>query len=173
MELTTKKVLMVIAPENFRDEEYFHTRESIEKAGLDVTVASTAKQAISSIDKETVDVDILLDEATKDYEAIVFVGGGGAKIYLHDEKVLKLAREFYDDGKIVAAICIAPAILVNAEILKDKTATSWEGVREDIEAAGNTYTGDSVTIDGNIITGNGPHSGYEFGEAIANAISNI
>lgn len=169
--LTNKKVLMIIAPENFRDEEFFHTKESLEEGGLDVTVASTSKTAVSSIEKKQVEVDVLLDDATSDYDAIVFIGGGGAKIYFDNEKALNLAKEFFNDNKIVAAICVAPVILARAGLLNGKKATVWEGAAGDIKDLGADYTAEDVTIDGNIITGCGPKAAYSFGDAIVKALN--
>lgn len=165
-----KKVLIIIAPENFRDEEYFHTRESLEKKGVDVTVASTQPKAISGIDKTTVDVDLLINDATDDYDGIVFIGGGGAKIYFNNEAALNLARKFYEDEKIVAAICIAPVILGHAGLLQDKKVTSWDGAREDLLGFGADFTGKDVTVDGKLITANGPRAAYKFGKEVANAL---
>jgi len=171
LSLTNKTVLMIIAPENFRDEEYFHTRESLEEGGLDVTVASTQKIAVSSIEKKQVEVEKLLDDVTSDYDAVVFIGGSGAKIYFENEKALNLAKEFYNDCKIVAAICIAPMILAHAGILHGKKATVWEGAAADIKDFGVNYTAEEITVDGNIITANGPKASYNFGDAIVKALS--
>ncbi len=165
-----KKILMIIAPENFRDEEYFHTRESLEKKGVEVSVASTKIKAVSGIDKTVIDTDLLIDEATDDYDGIVFVGGSGAKIYFNNEKALNLIRTFYEGGKIVAAICIAPVILGYAGILHDKKVTSWEGAREDLLGFGADYTGKDVCVDGKLITARGPQSSYKFGKKVAKAL---
>ncbi|MBN1494156.1 DJ-1/PfpI family protein [Candidatus Peregrinibacteria bacterium] len=166
-----KKVIMIIAPENFRDEEYFHTRESLEKGGIDVFVASTAKTAISSIEKKQVEVDMLLDDVTDHYDGIVFIGGSGAQVYFNNKTALDLVKQFNGQKKIVAAICIAPMILAHAGILENKKVTVWEGSGSDIKDFGANYTGEDVTIDENIITGNGPKSSYKFGDAVAKALS--
>ncbi|MFC1655641.1 DJ-1/PfpI family protein [Patescibacteria group bacterium] len=165
-----KKVIMIIAPENFRDEEYFQTRESLEKKGVEVTVASTQTEAVSGIDKTTVHIDVLVADATTDYDGIVFVGGSGAKVYFNNEKALNLAQAFYEEGKIVAAICIAPLILGHAGILQDKKVTSWEGAREELLGLGADYTGKDVCIDGKVITASGPRASYKFGKKIAKAL---
>jgi len=170
MDLSSKKVVMVIAPENFRDEEYFHTKESIEKKGAIVDTASLQKTAISGIEKKEVEVDLLLNDIGDEYDAIVFVGGGGAKIYFQNEKAQQLARKYYDDGKVVAAICIAPLILAHAGILKDKKATVWDGSHSDLIDFGANYTAKDVEADGNIITANGPRASYKFGKMIAKAL---
>lgn len=170
MDLPVKNVIMIIAPENFRDEEYFHTRESLEKKGIHVDTASTAKEAVSSVDKVKVDVDKSLSEVHLDYDAIIFIGGSGAKIFINNEKALSLAKEYFESNKIVGAICIAPLILANAGILKDKRATIWEGAHKELTGFAVNYTAQKVEIDGNIITANGPQAAYNFGEKIADAL---
>jgi len=171
-----KKILMIIAPENFRDEEFLEPKKVFENHGLEVDVASKgvseAKGMLGA--RAKVDLDIK-DVNAEDYEAIVFVGGSGSSIYYNDELALNIAREAFEKGKIVAAICIAPGILANAGILKGKKATIWDsgsGEYIDIlEKGGAQYTGNDVERDGNIITANGPHAAREFGEKILEALS--
>lgn len=171
MDLGSKKIIMIIAPENFRDEEYFNTRDALEKKGVDIEVASLQKTAISGIDHAEVKVDKLINEIDPEgYDGIVFVGGGGAKIYFDNEDALSLAKEFYEKGKIVAAICIAPLILGHAELLHDKKATCWDGSHSELTGFGAEFTGEEVTIDGKLITGNGPKAAYKFGETVADAL---
>ncbi len=170
MDLTSKKVIMIIAPENFRDEEYFHTRQSLERKGVNVEVASTTKMAISAIDHKEVQVDKLINEIDENYDAIIFVGGAGARVYFENENALALAKSYYEKGKIIAAICIAPLILGHAGLLHDKKATCWDGHHAELTGFGAHFTGDLVTVDGQIITGNGPKASYEFGETIADAL---
>lgn len=170
MDLSSKRVIMIIAPENFRDEEYFHTREAIEKKGATVEVASLKSKAISGIDHTEVKVDKLVNEVDEEYDAIVFIGGGGAKVYFDNEDVLSLVNSYYEKGKVVAAICIAPLILGYAGILNDKKATCWDGSHAELSGFGAEFTGEAVTVDGKLVTGNGPKAAYEFGEAVADAL---
>jgi protease I len=167
MDLGSKKVIMILAPDNFRDEEYFDTREGLEIKGVDVEVASISNPAISGIDKKEVHVDKMLADIGDEYDGIVFVGGSGAKVYFENQTALELANKYFDNGKIVAAICIAPVILGHAGIMKDKKATCWEGAAKDLEDFGAEYTGRKVEVDGKVITANGPKSSGEFGEIIA------
>lgn len=170
MDLGSKRVIMIIAPENFRDEEYFHAREAIEKKGAHIEVASLQKVAVSGIDNVEVKVDKLLEEVDEEYDAIVFVGGGGAKVYFDNEKAHTLAQTYFEKGKIVAAICIAPLILGHAGLLTDKKATCWDGSHEELTGFGAEFTGEAVTVDGKLITGNGPEAAHKFGEAVADAL---
>ncbi len=165
------KALLVISPTNFKDEEYFTPKEILEENDIEVITASLKTEAKSVAGKK-VAVDVLLDKATTNYDAIVFIGGPGASIYFDNTKAHSLAKEFNNKGKIVAAICIAPVTLANAGVLEGKQATVWNGDYIDkIESKGATYTGEDVTVDGNIITANGPGAAKEFANEIVEKLS--
>lgn len=165
-DLSGKNILIVIAPTDFKDEEYYIPKETLENAGAKITTASKSSEATSVMGK-TQKVDVLLSEATTDYDAIVFVGGPGAHAYLNDAEVLKLAKDFYNTGKLTTAICIGPAILANAEILKGKKATVFPTSADILKAKGAIYTAEPVTVDGKIITAEDPDAAEEFAEKIA------
>lgn len=161
---------MVIAPADFRDEEYFDTRKVLEESKNDITVVNSTGQASKSSFGKIVKVDKALHEInSKDFDAIVFVGGSGTRVYFDNQQILKLAKEFNKSDKVIAAICIAPSILANAGILNGKKATSFPSERDNINAIG-TYTGKPVEVDGKIITANGPQAAKDFGKKIAEAL---
>lgn len=166
----SKKVLMVIAPKDFRDEEFFDTKKVLEDSGAEITVVNSTGQPSKSMfgkvvtpDKNFYSVD------SKDYDAIVFIGGQGTPVYFDNKQAQNLAKEFNESGKIVAAICIAPVILARAGVLAGKKATVFPSGRNDINAVG-TYTGNPVEKDGNLITGSGPEAAKDFGKEIAEAL---
>lgn len=164
-------VLMVIAPQNFRDEEFFQPREELEKAGARVTVASRSKGVCGGMLGGRVTADISLNDAKgADYDAVVFIGGGGSSVYFNNPQALQLVKDAYAAGKVVAAICIAPVILANAGLLKGKKATCFSSEQGSLRAKGADYTGKGLTIDGKIITADGPGSAREFGKAIVRAL---
>ncbi len=170
MDLSEKKVVMIIAPENFRDEELLEPKSVLEGYGAKVDIASTVEEAKGMLGA-TAKVDVNLSDVSVDeYDAIVFVGGSGSSIYFNDEKAISIAREAYDKGKITAAICIAPSTLANAGILEGKKATSYSSESSNLKEKGAVYTGTSVEKDGKIITADGPSSAREFGEAIASSL---
>ena len=165
-----KKVLMVIAPADFRDEEYFDTRKVIEDNGNKVTVVNSTGQPSKSAFGKIVKPDgTLYNSNSKDFDAIVFVGGSGSEVYFKNQRALTLAKEFEREGKVVAAICIAPSILANAGILKGRRATSFPSERNNINVTA-IYTGASVEIDDKIITANGPQAAKEFGKRISEVL---
>ncbi|MEN9950418.1 MAG: hypothetical protein RLY85_1170 [Bacteroidota bacterium] len=166
-----EKVLLVIAPQVFRDEELFETQEEIEKAGLETVIASTFKGTCNGKLGGKAEATVGIDEAkAADYQAIVFVGGMGSQVYFDHAKAHDLAWEMYADGKVVSAICVAPVILAKAGLLKDRKATVFSDEEYTLKQYGALYTGEAVTIDGNIITGNGPASSRAFGKAVAKQV---
>ncbi len=163
----TKKVLMVIAPKNFRDEELFETRKIIEAAGHQVVLASTSTDQSTGMLGGKAKPDIVIDGAdASQYDAVVFVGGSGTAVLLEHPAALALARSAHAAGKLVAAICMAPGILANAGLLKGKKATGWKGGHDLLKAKGAKVTKKRVEQDGRIITGNGPAAAKAFGKAI-------
>lgn len=162
------KVLMVIAPERFRDEELFVTKEELEKAGHHTVIASSMKGVCPGSRGGKATATVTLNEVqASDYDCVVFVGGGGSKIYFRNEEALRIAKEMHKKKAVVAAICLAPVILANAGILNGKKATVAGTEAKTIENAGAMYTGPGVMVDGNIVTGNAPKSSRLFGQNIA------
>ncbi len=167
-----RKVLMVIASSNFRDEEYSIPRAALEKEGAKITVASSKlTESVGMLKKEKVKPDALITKVrADDFDAVVFIGGPGAKEYFNNKAALKLAKEAYEKRKVTAAICIAPSILARAGVLKGKKATVFASETTTLQKAGATYTGATVEVDDNIITGNGPNASKQFADALIKAL---
>ncbi len=163
----SKRVLMVIAPVNFRDEELFETKRVLSNCGAKVDVASVVKGRAKGMMGGTYEVDMSINEVDlNNYSAVVFVGGIGATALIDNHTVLELARDAYRSGKVVGAICIAPSILARSGILKGKRATVWSSMADTLVKAGAIYTGRKVEVDGRIVTANGPWAAREFAESI-------
>jgi len=158
------KIVMIIAPENFRDEELFQPKEILELAGHRVDVASRQRGTCQGVKGGQAEAAYALDEITADtYDAVVFIGGGGSRVYFADPLAWHLAQDMAAQGKVVAAICIAPVILANAGLLKGKKATVYPDEAETIVAQGAHYTRQGVVVDGRIVTGDSPASAAQFG----------
>jgi protease I len=169
-----KPVLMIIAPDHFRDEELFETRAEIEKSGFKTVLASTHKGECVGTKGGKATAELKIDDVdSTDYESVVFVGGNGSKVYFKHEKAHTIAQEMYEQGKIVSAICIGPVILAEAGLLRNKKATVYESEINTIKELGATYTGEPVTQDGRLITGNGPATSSLFGKTIAEEVRKL
>jgi protease I len=162
-----KRVVFITAPEVFRDEEYYKPKKILEKACIEVTTASVKTGELTGrFGYKTVSTLLISDINSYDFDAIVYVGGGGASVFFENKDALRLANEFFKHNKPVAAICIAGVILANSGILKDKKATVYIDGKKSLLKSGATYTGNSLEIDGNIITANAPDAAEDFGKAI-------
>jgi len=172
-----KKILMVVAFKNFKDEEYFVTKEVLEKAGYLIETTSSQKGVAVGTEGGDAVITLLPSEIyPRDYEAVVFVGGEGMGKELDNQDFQKLAQEFQKANKVVSAICIAPGLLAKAGVLEGKKATVWSSILDKsgikiLEANGAIYDKGPVVTDGKIITANGPDAAQEFGEAIVNLLS--
>ena len=172
-ELESKSVLMIVASQNFRDEEFAEPKSILEKAGVRVAVASSSTaEAVGMLGKVRVRADLTLGEVdATGYDAVIFVGGTGSDEYWDDPIAHTIARTAYENEKLVCAICIAPVTLANAGLLKGKRATAFPSVGANLRIAGCQYTAKPVERDGTLITADGPGSAGEFGRAICDALA--
>tara|TARA_B100000315_G_C14460533_1_gene533506 strand:+ start:552 stop:1055 length:504 start_codon:yes stop_codon:yes gene_type:complete len=164
------KILSIIAPEDFQDQEYSDSKTALEVAGHEVVTASTVAAPTGKFGATAQANIMLADVNPDDYDAIAFIGGPGVYGYFEDEIVLNLAKTFLNANKPTCAICAAPGILANAGLLQGKSATCWPGEGDHLKEKGTNYTGKPVEQDGLIITADGPTSAKAFGEAIAKVV---
>lgn len=158
------KIIFVIAPEDFRDEELFMTQEEVAKCGHEMWIASHKTGTCMGVHGGIAQSDLLVEDVdTTSFDGVVFVGGTGSRVFFDDPHAWMLAQAMNGQGKMVAAICIAPVILANAGLLKKKNATVFESEIAAIEAKGAVYSESGVTVDGNIITANGADQAKQFG----------
>ncbi|MBP2029254.1 protease I [Methanohalophilus levihalophilus] len=170
----SKKILMVIAQENFRDEEYLDPRKVFEKNGYDVTVASNSTETARGAKGEKVKPDIAIADANADdYDSVVIVGGGGSVKFLWDNvKLRSLAKDAEKSGKVVAAICLSPVVLAKAGLLKGKKSTVFaeKTAIKALKKNGAKYEDTDVLREGKIVTGRDPKAAKKFGETVVEAL---
>ena len=165
--LNGRKALLIIAPTNFRDEEYSNTRKELEKAGLKVTVASTTtKPATGMLGMRTTPDITIADVRVNDYDLIAMPGGSGVRVFYKNQAVKDILRQAYKLGKVVGAICLAPVVLAKAGLLKGKKATSWRGAKQTLKNMGVNVINHHVVTDGHVVTGDGPRAAHAFGKRL-------
>lgn len=176
-DLSGVKVLM-LATDGFEESELFDPRQALLDAGAEVTLASIEKDAIQGVvgDDEkgkTITPDLTLEEVeTSEYDALVLPGGVGNPDKLRmNERAVDIVGEFMDDAKIVAAICHAPWLLVEADVVDGRRVTSWPSVRTDLENAGGDVVDEEVVVDENLITSRNPDDIPAFNAAIIKALA--
>ena len=169
-----KKVLLVIGSEKFQEQEYQHTKQELEAAGIQIiTVSDKPGTAVGYFGLQ-VKVDLVLDQVqTKDCDGLCIIGGAGAMLFLDNALMYKILNELFALQKVVGAICIAPRILAHAEILRGKKATCWDGdgrAFDIFKEHGVLFVPEAVVIDDHVITADGPEAAHAFGKAIVSVI---
>ena len=169
-----KKILFIIAYDNFKDEEYFIPLSILKDKGFSIATASNKKGIALGVDGLEVEIRYLIKEINiNDFDALVFIGGPGCLGALDNQDSYNLINQAKD--KVVAAICIAPVLLAKAGVLKGKKATVWSAPMDKspikiLTQNGAIFEDLDVVVDGNIITANGPRAVEEFGIVISNHI---
>ncbi|MCA9370840.1 MAG: DJ-1/PfpI family protein [Candidatus Peregrinibacteria bacterium] len=165
------KALLIIAQDGYQDRELEGTATGLSDAGFEIILSSKeegfCKGKLGGTQRSSI---AMRDVQVQDYDRIAFIGGPGAGAYASDPDALKIANDAYRADMPLGAICIAPTILAKAHVLDGKRATVWDSGGEQagiLEQYGAMYTGESVTVDGKIVTGNGPDAAEEFGKTLA------
>ena len=175
-DLAQARVLM-LAADGFEQDELFKPRQALLDAGVQLTLASIKTNPIQGVVNdsekgESITPDVRLDDVdTDDYDALVLPGGvaNPDKMRLQ-ERAVEIVTEFMEDDKIVAAICHAPWLLVEADVVDGRRVTSWPSVRTDLENAGAEVVDEQVVVDGNLITSRKPDDIPAFNQAILTAL---
>ncbi len=175
-DLSDVRVLM-IATDGFEQDELFKPRQALLDAGAQVTLASLKTDPITGEKGgekgESITPDTTVDRVdSAEFDALVLPGGVGNPDKLRmNERAVEIVGEFMDDEKLVAAICHAPWLLVEADVVDGREVTSWPSVRTDLENAGADVVDREVVVDGNLITSRKPDDIPAFNRAVIDALS--
>jgi protease I len=161
MEFNGKRIA-ILATHGFEQSELEMPRDTLKKAGATVEIISLASGEIRGWDKKdwgrAVKVDKTLDQASAaEYDAVVLPGGQINPDLLRVEpKALKFVKEIFDAGKIVAAVCHAPWLLIEIGIAKGRKMTSYKSIKADVANAGAKWEDSEVVVDQGVITSRNP-----------------
>jgi protease I len=171
MELSGKRVLIPVE-EMFNTFEFWYPYYRLKEAGCQVVVmGSGSAQTYTGKPGTQVKVDASADQVSAaDFDGIVIPGGYAPDIMRRYPKMVQLVRDFYESGKIVAAICHAGWMLASAEILRGRTVTSFFAIKDDLVHAGAEWVDEEVVVDGNLITSRKPDDLPAFMRAIIKAL---
>lgn len=171
------KKIAIIATDGFEQSELEKPKAFLEQEGAETHVISLKSGSIKGWDEKdwgsSVAVDKTIDQALPaDYDALVLPGGQiNPDVLRLQEPVLQFIREFVQSGKPVAAICHAPWLLVEADVVRGKRVTSWPSVKTDLKNAGGNWVDETVVVDGNLITSRNPQDIPNFNQKIKEALS--
>lgn len=154
--------ILILATDGFEQSELEVPRDRLRAAGATVDIASPGGEGIRGWQdgdwRQTVQADLALDSVDGSaYDALVLPGGQINPDKLRTEPAaVALVRRFHEDGKVVAAICHGPWLLVEADLVRDRKVTSYNSIRTDLENAGGQWTDSEVVTDRRIITSRSP-----------------
>jgi protease I len=168
--------VLIMATNRFEESELFGPRKILLDRGAKVSLASPTRDEIMATVMDDpgrwATPDLTIDEVqVSDYDALLLPGGVGNPDQLRmNDTAIRLIKAFAEAGKPVAAICHGPWLLVEANLLRGKRATSWKSIRTDLSNAGATVVDEPAVTDGNIITSRMPDDVPAFTEALIAAI---
>ena len=167
------KRIAILVEEDFEDSELMEPLRAMKDAGARVLiVGSGSKKSYRGKRGSTeVRVDTTADKVKADDFDVIIVPGGYApdKMRLH-QSMVDLVQKADGEGKIIAAVCHGPQLLISADIVKGHRVTSWPSVAVDLKNAGATWVDEPVVKDGNIITSRKPADLPKFNKAIIEAL---
>lgn len=173
------KVAVIVA-DGFEQAEFDGPVKALREAGAVVDVLAPDEQHFGQI-KGVNHFDpgpgtradkVITDIKADDYDALVIPGGLASPDSMRQSQVhLDLVKAFMDAGKPVAAICHGPWLLADADVLENRTMTSWPGIKRDLERAGARWRDDEVVVDGNLVTSRKPDDVPAFSQALISLIA--
>lgn len=175
-ELKGKKIA-ILATDGFEQAELLQPRKALQEAGAETVVIAPKDGEIKGWNKtdwgEKVKVDKLLANANpNDYDALVLPGGVMNPDHLRmDPAAVNFVRQFVATSRTTAAICHGSWTLVEADVLRGKTVTSWPSLKTDLKNAGANWVDQQVVTDGQFIFSRNPDDIPAFNRAIIEAVS--
>ncbi len=164
-------ILMVVAQQDFRDEEFIEPRHALEAAGHRVVICSKETGACMGVKGSTIIASVALVDVRVDrFDGAVFVGGEGARTLFDDPAAHRIAVELSRASKVLGAICLAPVILARAGVLVGRRATALASELESLIARHALARDQEVVIDGKLVTASGSHYARAFGAALVQVL---
>jgi protease I len=165
----------ILAEEGFEDAELEETLRALKDAGIRVTLVGSGSRDTyrGKRGKATIQVDTTAEKVSADdFDAVVVPGGYAPDRMRLYESMIDLVRKTAAAGKLVAAICHGPQLLISAGVVRGRRITSWRSVAVDLVNAGAEWVDEPVVRDGNLITSRKPADLPKFNKAIIKALEN-
>ncbi|WP_405604739.1 type 1 glutamine amidotransferase domain-containing protein [Polaribacter sp. Asnod1-A03] len=162
MENLNKKTVAILATNGFEESELSEPKKALEKAGADVHIVSLQSGEIKGWSdgnwSNSYKVDKTINEVShKDYNALMLPGGQINPDLLRNNKdAVDFVKSFFENHKPVAAICHAPWLLAEADVLKDRKMTSYASIKTDMINAGANWVDEEVVVDSGLVTSRSP-----------------
>jgi protease I len=165
--------IAIVLGNDFEDSEFRKPYDALREAGhqVDVLGAKAGETVHGKAGVENVEIQAAVaDRDPEDYDALVIPGGYSPDHLRTELDIVDFVRDMVDDGKLVAAVCHGPQLLIEADVVEGKQLTSWPSVRTDLENAGAKWVDQEVVIDDRLITSRKPDDLPAFATAINRAL---
>jgi protease I len=168
--------ILIVATDGFEEWELFGPRQILQQRGAEVVLASLTRDPIQATVHDdpgkTIRPDITIEEANPDdFDALILPGGVRNPDHLRIHRnVIALIEGFAKEGKPIGAICHGPWLLVEADLLRGRKATSWPSIRTDLRNAGANVVDEAAVTDANIVTSRNPDDVEAFTNALIDLI---
>lgn len=172
MELKGKKV-MIMVEEMYNELEFWYPYYRLKEAGVETVVvgSGSASTYSSKAGLPCAEVDAGAEQVSAaDFDGLIIPGGYAPDRMRRYPAMVKLVKEFFQAGKVVASICHAGWMLASAEILEGRTVTSFFAIKDDLIHAGANWVDQEVVVDGKLITSRQPDDLPAFMRAILAAL---
>ncbi len=155
---SSQKKIAILVEDLYQVLEVWYPLLRLKEEGVAVQLIGTgSKDAYGSKEGYPADVDASIEDINpKDFDGVIIPGGFAPDILRRYEKIVQFIKQLHDDGKVVASICHGGWLLVSADIVKERKATCFFAIKDDLIAAGANYVDEEVVVDGNIITSRKP-----------------
>ena len=177
-ELKGKKVAFLVT-NGFEESELFEPKKALENSGARVFIISPEKGKIKAWNhgnwSKEIGVDLKVEDAKDDdYDALVLPGGVINPDKLRrDKKSVDFVRSFSEKNKLIAAICHGPQMLIEADVVKGRTLTSFSSIKKDLLNAGANWIDSEVVVDNNLITSRSPEDLNAFNRRLVKEIAKV
>jgi protease I len=161
-QLQGKRIAFVVAPDGTEQVELTEPWKAVEEAGGSPELLSTDPgeiQAFNHLDKaDTFHVDRTVSEAdASEYDGLVLPGGVANPDFLRmDEDAVSFIRGFFEQAKPVGVICHGPWTLIEADVVRGRTITSWPSLKTDLRNAGANWVDEEVVVDQGLVSSRKP-----------------
>lgn len=178
MPLIKDSRILIVATNGFEEWELFGPKQILEQRGAEVQLASLTLDPIQATVHDdpgkTIRPNLTIDQVNPDdFDALILPGGVRNPDALRIRgNVIGLIRDFNRQGKPIAAICHGPWLLVEADLLRGRTATSWPSIRTDLRNAGANVVDEPAVTDGNLVTSRNPDDVEAFTAAVIDLVEN-
>jgi len=167
------KKILILLEKGVEDSEFIYPYYRFQEEGfkMDIVAPQAKKEYVGKHGVPFTSEFSPSDVDLNDYDAVIIPGGQAPDRMRIHPGLVQLVKEANSKGKVIAAVCHGPQMLIEADVVRGKTTTSWPSVRTDLRNAGANVVDEPVVVDGNIVTSRSPDDLPDFCKATIKLLS--